>query len=288
MYASLRRYQTNVAEAVRRRVTRSSWECFCILVLVLAVGALQQARADIGDRTRLGQAGGWKGTIAAVTVNNRLYTIENSGALYVTDLSSGNWKQLGKSEFANTRFLFGVGQYLYTIETNGSLYRVSQVDGTWGYLPNKAGEWKGTIAGSTLNGRIYTVESSGALYETNPATGVWKQIGKAEFANTRHIFSANGSLYTIEDGGLYRVNPTNGSWGVVGKAEDWSGTRAVAVMAGRLYSINKTGALYMSQLSSGQWSALGKPVFGNTVFMFESGNKLYTIDADGSLYRVET
>lgn len=288
MYASLRCYKTNSTEEVTLRVKRSFLSCLCILVLMLAVGALQpEARADVGDRTRLGQAGEWKGTTLAATENNRLYTIDQSGALYVTNLSNGKWKQLGKAEFANTRFLFAVGQTLYTIETDGSLYRVSQADGSWSRV-GQAGVWKDTIAGTTMNGRLYTVERSGILYESNPATGVWKQVGKAEFARTRYMFGAEGSLYTIENGGLYRVNPTNGSWGLVGKAEDWSGTLAIATMAGRLYSANKAGMLYESSLTDGGWSAVGKPVFGKTVHMFESGYKLYTIDADGSLYVIET
>ncbi|HKS29850.1 MAG TPA: hypothetical protein VJS44_18650 [Pyrinomonadaceae bacterium] len=288
MFTSLRRYKAGCAADLRRRVRPNAWNCFAVLMLVLAAGALQQARAGVGDRIRIGQAGDWRNTIAAVTVNNRLYTIETSGSLYVTDLSSGTWKKLGNSDFANTRFLFAVGQYLYTIETSGSLYRINQTDGSWSYLPGKAGQWKGTIAGATLNGRIYTVENSGALYETNPADGAWKQVGKAEFGNTRHMFSASGSLYTIEAGGLYRVSPSSGSWSRVGAAEDWSGTLAVAAIGGRLYSANKDGSLYLSQLSTGQWVATGKSVFGNTAFMFENANRLYSIDSDGSLYMIET
>lgn len=287
MYASLHCYKTSSIEKVTLRIKRSFLSCFCLLVLMMTAGALQQARANVGDRTRLGQAGEWKDTIGAVVSNNRLYTIEKSGALYVTDLSNGKWSQIGKAEFANTRFLFAVAPNLYTIETDGSLYRVSQVNGAWSRV-GQAGEWRNTIAGTILNGRLYTVESNGILYETNPATGVWKQIGKPEFANTRHMLGADGSLYTIEDDGLYRVNPTNGSWGLVGKAEDWRGTRAVIAMTGRLYSINRGGGLYEGQLTSGAWVAVGKPVFGNTIHMFESGYKLYTIDADGSLYVVET
>lgn len=287
MYSNTHCCKTNSTEKVTLRVKRSILSCFSILMLIVAVGALQPARAGVGDRTRLGQVGEWKDTVAAATSNNRLYTIEKSGALYVTDLSNGRWSQIGKPEFANTRFLFSVGPNLYTIETDGSLYRVNSSYGTWSRV-GQAGEWRNTIAGTVLNGRLYTVESTGILYETNPSSGVWKQIGKPDFARTRHMFAANGFLYTIEDGGLYSVNPTNGRWALVGKAEDWSGTRAVAVMAGRLFSINRGGGLYASELTSGAWVELGKPTFGSTIHMFESGYRLYTIDADGSLYFVET
>ncbi len=278
MDANLHRFQT---------VTRGFWSCICILVLVSAMGALQQARADVGDRIRLGQAGEWRDTIAGATLNNRLYTVEKSGTLYVTDLSTGRWSQVGKAEFGNTRMMFAVGPSLYTIETDGSLYQVSPSNGAWARV-GKAGEWKETITGVGMSGRLYTVEASGGLYETNPATGVWKQIGKAEFGNTRRMIGANGALYTLEaDGSLYRVNPANGSWSQVGKAGDWKGTIAGAALNGRLYTVETGGTLYESQLEDGHWITVGKPVFGKTVYMFESGSNLYTLDADGSLYRVE-
>ncbi len=135
---------------------------------------------------------------------------------------------------------------------------------------------------------LYTVERSGILYETNLATGVWKQIGKAEFGKTRYIVGEGESLYTIENGGLYRINPANGSWGLVGKADDWSGTRAVALLADQLYSANKSGALYQSSLATGRWVTVGKRQFGNTAYLFVVNYKLYSIEADGSLYAIET
>ena len=111
--------------------------------------------------------------------------------------------------------MFADGPSLYTIEKDGSLYRVSPADGSWRGV-GQAGEWRNTIVGTTLNGRIYTVERGGTLYETNPATGGWKQIGKPEFAKTDYMFATGDSLYTIESGNLYRVNPLTGTWGAVG------------------------------------------------------------------------
>ena len=81
----------------------------------------------------------------------------------------------------------------------------------------KAGDWKNTIAGAVLGGKIYTVESGGVLYETDPSSGSWRAVGSPEFAKTRFFFSANGSLYSIEtDGKLYQINPSTGSWSEVG------------------------------------------------------------------------
>jgi hypothetical protein len=92
---------------------------------------------------------------------------------------------------------------------------VNPSTGTWVGV-GKPGEWSNTIAGTVLAGKLYTVESNGALYETIPSTAAWRQIGKAEFADTRFLFAASGSLYSIEKNGrLYRISPSDGSWGEI-------------------------------------------------------------------------
>ncbi len=103
MYTSVCQHKTM---KVARRVKRTSWSWFCILMLMVAAGALHQAKADVGDWKRIGKAGEWKNTIALATMNDRLYTIEKGGALYVTDLPAGTWRQVGKTEFGRTLFLF--------------------------------------------------------------------------------------------------------------------------------------------------------------------------------------
>src|SRR6266542_2722145 len=131
--------------------------------------------------------------------------------------------------------------------------------------------------------------AAGALHQAKADVGDWKRIGKAgEWKNTIALATMNDRLYTIESGGLYRINPANGSWGLVGKADDWSGTRAVALLADQLYSANKSGALYQSSLATGRWVTVGKRQFGNTAYLFVVNYKLYSIEADGSLYAIET
>ena len=93
-------------------------------------------------------AGEWADTKHAVVYNGKLYTIEKSGALYVTELPSGKWLQIGKVEFGNTKFLFAGAENLVTIESDGSLYRVSAADGSWGRA-GKAGDWKNTMLGAS-------------------------------------------------------------------------------------------------------------------------------------------
>jgi hypothetical protein len=242
--------------------------------------------AAAGSRARVGPPGAWRDTLAVAVLNGQLYSVEKSGVLYVTDLATGTWKPIGKPAFKATTHLFAAGKSLYTIEKDGSLYRVNPGDGSWKSL-GKAGDWRGTLAGVVHNGVLYTAKASGALYATDLAKGTWKALGKPEFAGTARMFTAGNSLYTIErDGSLYHINPGNGTWQRIGQQGDWKGTLAGAVVKGQLYTAEVSGVLYATNLKNGGWKPLGRPNFAGTAFMFAAGDKLYTIERNGTLYWV--
>jgi len=93
---------------------------------------------------------------------------------------------------------------------------------------------------------------------------------------------------TLErDGTLYRINVRDGSWVRVGNPGEWAGTICGAGLGGRLYTIEKSGKLYETDLSSGRWRTLGAADFANSRFMVANGSRLVTIESDGSLYEVE-
>ena len=255
-----------------------------LFVLLAAVPGA--ALADPGSWEQVGEAGAWKATIAGSTLKGRMYTVETDGVLYATNLANGEWKAVGKAEFGGAKFMFAAGDFLYTIETDGSLYKVDPKDGSWVQL-GQAGDWKGTLAGAVHKGRLYTTETNGALYATNLDNGEWKQLGKADFAGTKFMFSAGDHLCTIEnDGSLYNVDPKDGSWGRLGDEGAWKGTLAGVVLKGRLYTTEDNGGFYDTNTENGVWKQLGKPDFGGTTFMFAAGDNVYTIEKDGSLYRV--
>jgi len=243
--------------------------------------------AQAGSWQRVGQPKAWAGTIAGVGLSGMIYTVEASGALYVTNPATGAWKQLGKPDFAATRFMMAAAGRLFTIEKDGSLYAVDPAAGSWQRV-GQPKAWAGTIAGVGLNGMIYTVEASGALYVTDPTTGAWKQLGKPDFAATRFMMAAAGKLFTIEkDGSLYAVSPAGGSWQRLGKPGAWAGTIAACGTDRSLLTIESSGALYGTNPGNGVWQQLGKPDFAATVFMIPCAGNLYTIERDGSLYQVK-
>jgi hypothetical protein len=253
-------------------------------VLVLLAGTL--AAAAPGDWERVGKPGAWRGVLAGTALGGTLYAVETDGRLYATDPATGAWQQVGKADFRNTRFLFAASGRLYSIEQDGSLYRINPADGTWQRVGD-AGAWKATVAGTVLAGTLYTAEAGGGLYATDLATGAWRQLGKPEFGNTRLMFDAGGRLHTIEsDGSLYRVNPADGSWQRVGPKGAWRGVLAGAVVNGRLYAAESDGRLYETDPVGGGWRQLGQPQFGGTRLMFNIAEQLYSIERDGSLYRI--
>ena len=78
--------------------------------------------------------------------------------------------------------------------------------GNWRQV-GRSGAWRNTIAATSMLGAIYTVESNGKLYVTSAATGGYRQIGNANFGNTKFIFGINKKIYTIErNGNLYEVH----------------------------------------------------------------------------------
>ena len=261
-----------------------------LLASVLSLALSEMAAGGEIRWRQLGRAGDWQGTVAAAVINDWLYTIDANGGLYRTHPYTGQWSQVGGLDFANTRFMFALGGSLYTIETDGSLYRVSAGNGAWEQI-GQPGAWLNTIAGAAWpfdarDGVLLTVESNGGLYSTRPADGSWVQVGVNEFGNTRFMWMAGSMLYTIEaDGGLYEVDPVQGRWQRVGNAGEWRGTLAGAVLNDRLYTAEENGGLFETHPATGDWKQLGKPEYGNTAFMLAAAGGLYTIEADGSLYR---
>jgi Caspase domain len=247
--------------------------------------ALNQAGIP-GGWAGVGEGGAWKGTQAGAVLKGKLYSTEANGALYVTDLASGKWQQVGKAEFGDTKWMFPGADKLYTIESSGNLYRVDPATGGWEQVGD-AGAWKNTQVGTIFKAKLYTTETGGALYATDLGTGKWQQVGKAEFGKAAFLFAVGDKLYTLQtDGSLYRVDPGDGSRARVGAEGAWKGTKAGAVFDGRLYSAEADGTLTETDLATGKRQQLGKAEFGNTKFMFAGKDEVYTIETDGTLYRV--
>lgn len=256
-----------------------------LLVLLLTLVA-QNVFAEGPDWEGVGNPGDWVLTTTLATLDGVLYSTESSGYFYGTDPSSGVWQQIGGADYGATRFMVSANKKIYTIESDGSLYEIQPRGGNWRRI-GPAGAWVNTIACTTLRGKLYSAETDGNFYVTDLNSGEWQQLGGNEFGATKYMFSANNRVYTIEtDGSLYEIDPSDGSWRQIGATGDWLMTIALTVMDNKLYSAESTGALYVTHLNTGRWQQLGEAEYHNTKFMFSAGGYIYTIENDGSLYKI--
>jgi len=133
-----------------------------IITTLIAILFSVSLIAQPGSWKQIGASGGWANTKKMIMINDMIYSVDHSGALYETVAATGAWKKIGSSVYGNTSFMFAANGALYTIETSGSLYVINRTDGSWKRL-GTAGAWIGTIAGTILNGRLFTDEKNGAL-----------------------------------------------------------------------------------------------------------------------------
>lgn len=159
--------------------------------------------------------------------------------------------------------------------------------GYWSGVGQPQG-WKGVRAGTILNDRLYTAHADGTLRVTTIPDGKRNKIGDPAFGETKFMFAAGGSLWTIEQSGtLYRVNPADGAWSPVGADGAWQAVRRAAVLGGRLFTAESNGALYAANLTNGRRAQIGKPEFGNVAALLARQDRLWMIDDDGNLYRID-
>lgn len=230
-------------------------------------------------------AGDWDNTEHAVVLNGKLYTIETGGALYVTELPSGIWRQLGKADFANTSFLFATSASLVTIEKDGSMLLVDPASGSWRKI-GKGADWKNTFVGATIGDKLYTVETEGRMYETNTSSGIWRQIGKTDYLKIKFLYSDGTRLYSIENDGFFNsIDASSGAWKKIGNSNDWVGTNRSVMFNGKLYS-TENNTLFVTDPATGVWKQLGKREFSSVDHLVGAGDSLYSIEFNGQLFRV--
>lgn len=78
---------------------------------------------------------------------------------------------------------------------------------------------------------------------------------------------------------------TRGAWAQIGEPEAWKNARAGAIFQDRLFTAEKDGFLWVSDLDTGERARVGKPDFAATTFMFAGQDSLYTIESNGEVSR---
>ncbi|HWA99678.1 MAG TPA: transglutaminase domain-containing protein [Pirellulales bacterium] len=255
--------------------------------VLLLIGIATVVRAEPGDSKQVGAAGAWNDAVAVAVANHLIYTIEKNGGLFEANPVTGARTQIGRTEYRDAKLLFAVGRALCIVDADGSFYEFRD-DGSR-LLLGKPGVWKGTQTGAVLGDHLYTTEAGGRIRDTTigPQKWSWKAT-KANLAAIKFLVAAADELYGIDaDGKLVQIGKADGAQTAVGKPGQWKGVLAAAALNGRLYTTEHDGGLYQTELNSGVRNRIGRPDFGATVLMFPVGDRIYTIDADGTMHTVQ-
>jgi outer membrane protein assembly factor BamB len=148
-----------------------------------------------------------------------------------------------------------------------------------------ADSWAGSTAAACIRGEIFVVNGQ-VLYALNVAAGTYRRASE-EAWSTRFMVSDGRSLYTIEeDGGLYRVNPADAASERIG-GDDWSSTRALAALDGKLWTADERGIFYSIDPTVGRWEE-PKTAYPATETRFVAGveGMIYALRADGEIMSV--
>ena len=179
-------------------------------------GTLYRVNPADGGWSAVGTEGAWIETRAGAILKGRLYTAQSNGTLQETNLGDGTRKQIGPARFADTAAMMAGGDKLWIIDTHGNLQRVDPQSGA-GQRVGPQGEWKSLLGAAIVDDRLYSIRDDGTLREAilgkdkgqvngKGRKGKGRQLGKAEFGNTRFLYASRRQLYTIEnDGSLYEV-----------------------------------------------------------------------------------
>ncbi len=253
---------------------------------------------SVGGWAQVGRRGDWQATAAGAILDGKLYTIETDGKLWRTDLSDGTYALVGAEAmpFGATDKLFAAEGALYSIDHAGTLYRVDPSNGGVTRVGDEA-QWKDAVTGVVLKDDLFTITDDGNLWRTDLPAGERQQVGKAGDGvggeggegggGVRSLFAAGDALYELDaDGSLYEVDPDSGTRTEVGNKGQWQQTIAGAIHDGRLYTAEKGGSLRWTDVGTGLTTTIGGLAFANTKFAFSADQYVYTIEADGSLYRI--
>jgi hypothetical protein len=212
-----------------------------------------------------------------------LYTI-NSGALYKTNLDSGQYSRLGNTVYKNINFFFAINNRLYIIETDGSMLGIDPFTGV-SKPESNIGAWLNVMQVIVVGNTFYSFEN-GVFYSHSALhPDKRKQIGDANFYDVGNLYRSDTRLYSIIGGVLYQINTFNGEWIKVGKSKAWKSVKSGAVLNDKFYSVESDGTLYETNLSDGTKKELDKTQFIKGGYLFPEAGRLYII-IEGTLYQI--
>jgi len=218
--------------------------------------------------------------------NQYLYTLDNTNALYKTDLSTGAQSRLGNVTYKNTRYLFAINGQLYCMENDGSMNRIDINTGAWTVV-SPIGTWKEIDRVIIVGRKFYTTQNGGLYHHPSINVKIKTKIGDDEFQDLGYYFNTDSTLHSLfDDGTLYNIDLTTGKWKRIGPKKGWKFAYSGAVIGNKFYSFEIPASLFETDLATGIKKELDNSQFRNTELLFADSGKLYAILKGGFLYEI--
>jgi outer membrane protein assembly factor BamB len=174
-----------------------------LLYAIEESGTLYQIDPTSGEWEQIGEDGAWGDVVAADAADGTVYYVDEDGGLFAMPVDGGDATELG--EGYDTAALFFWQGNVYILENDGSLYKVDAESGEW-ELFGAEGAYDDTLAATIHQGVFYAVEEDGALGATTLEDGSYEELTGADLSDIRHLFSASGHLFGIDNAGtLQRI-----------------------------------------------------------------------------------
>jgi len=216
-----------------------------------------------------------------------LYTIDNRGVVYRTDLDSGTHTRIGKPTYPRAKFIFGLNAKLYIVDNDGSMTEIDPLTGDWKNV-SPIGDWSSMDRVFVVANSLYSIQNGGLYYHRSPGATNRAQRGGNDFFTPGSFMRDESHLYTlIRDGNLYEINMATGEWKTINKAKNWKNLKAGQVLGDKFYTVDVSGTLSAFSLTDKTEKVLDTTQFTNARLMFSEAGKLYVIMNDGNLYEVK-
>jgi hypothetical protein len=221
-------------------------------------------------------------------MNGMLYTIDYTGALNKTNLSTGETSRVGNAVYKNTKFFFPYHSKLYSIETDGSMTEIDPITATW---TNKSsiGYWSTIEKVTVVGNNFFAIENGAFYYYPGLDTRLRKQIGGSDFYETGMLLESDTTLHSlIRDGSLYQISLTKGEWKRIGKGKsrEWKAGITAEVVNNKIYTIETGGSLYETSLPEGTRKLLDAGQLERGRTLIADSGKLYAITREGNLFEI--
>ncbi len=256
-----------------------------ILFFLFAIISGRSANAQTVTLKQIGNGTVMFSTRVIEYYNHYLYTLDNTSALYKTDLSTGTQNRLGNAVYKNTRYLFAVNNQLYCMEVDGSMNRIDINTGAWTVV-SPIGTWRETERVIVVGRNFYTTQNGVLYHHPTMNERVRKQIGEADFYDLGHYCNTDTTLYSIIGGTLYKVDLVTGKWKTIGPKKGWRFAEDNEVIGNKLYTIETPSSLFETDLGTGVKKELDNTQFKNAELIFADAGKLYGIFKGGILYEI--